>query len=46
MLDHELIQRKVKMIQEDLGRLEPMAEYSFDQVAKDLMKLRSCVKQE
>ena len=38
MLDHELIQRKVKLIQEDLSRLEPMAEYSFDQVAKDLMK--------
>ncbi len=38
MLDHELIQRKVKLIQEDLSLLEPMADYSFDQIAKDQAK--------
>ncbi|MBI4135173.1 DUF86 domain-containing protein [Candidatus Uhrbacteria bacterium] len=38
MLDHDLIFRKVKFIQEDLSRLEPMAEYSFNQIAKDQVK--------
>lgn len=38
MLDRELIQRKVKLIQEDLAKLEPLAEFSFDQVAKDPVK--------
>lgn len=38
MLDKELIQRKVKLIQEDLAKLETLAKLSFDQVAKDPVK--------
>ncbi len=42
MLNLELIQRKVKLIQEDLSRLEPMAHLSFDEVAKDEVKYSAC----
>jgi len=38
MLNHELIRRKVKLIHEDLAKLEPLAHYSYDEVAKDAVK--------
>lgn len=38
MLKNDFIRRKIKLIQEDLAKLEPIAQYSFDQVAKDPMK--------
>lgn len=37
MLNHEFIQRKVKLIQEDLAKLEPIAKHSFHDLAKDQM---------
>lgn len=39
MLDKEFIKRKVKLIQEDLAHLEELAHLSFNEVAKDIMKL-------
>lgn len=38
MLNHAFIQRKIKLIQEDLGRLAPLAKFSFDTLAKDPIK--------
>lgn len=38
MLNPPFIQRKIKLIQEDLSKLEPLAHLSFDTVAKDPMK--------
>lgn len=38
MLKRDFIQRKIKLIQEDLAKLEAVAQFSFDQVAKDPVK--------
>ncbi len=38
-LDVHLILRKVKLIQEDLGRLEKLAGLTFEQITKDDVKL-------
>lgn len=38
MLNHQFIKRKIKLIQEDLSKLEPFVEYSLDDIAKDPMK--------
>lgn len=38
MINRDFIQRKIKLIQEDLAKLEPIAQYTFDQVSKDPMK--------
>lgn len=38
MLKRDFIQRKIKLIQEDLAKLETIAKYSFNQVAKDPVK--------
>lgn len=38
MLDTIFIQRKIKLIHEDLGRLEKLAKYTFDEIAKDFIK--------
>ncbi|PIV65066.1 MAG: hypothetical protein COS09_01480 [Candidatus Nealsonbacteria bacterium CG01_land_8_20_14_3_00_12] len=39
MLDTAFIQRKIKLIQEDLAKLESLTSYSFDEIAKDFVKL-------
>ena len=38
MLDINFIQRKIKLIQEDLSKLDRLAEYSFDEIVKDYTK--------
>ncbi|MBI2443711.1 MAG: DUF86 domain-containing protein [Candidatus Magasanikbacteria bacterium] len=38
MLNHEFIQRKIKLIQEDLSHLEPLSKYSFTELAQDSIK--------
>ena len=38
MLDRDFIFRKIKLIQEDLAKLEPLARYSFAKVAADAVK--------
>lgn len=38
MLNPAFIHRKIKLIQEDLSKLEPLTHLSFDTVAKDPMK--------
>lgn len=38
MLNFNFIERKVKLIQEDLSNLEPLAQVSFDEVAHDPVK--------
>lgn len=38
MLDRDLIQRKVKLILEDLDRLREYKSYSFDEIASDFVK--------
>ena len=38
MLDINFIQRKIKLIQEDLEKLERLSQYSFDEIAKDFVK--------
>lgn len=38
MLNRNFIQRKIKLIQEDLAKLEPIAKYEFNQVVKDPIK--------
>lgn len=38
MLNREFIQRKIKLIQEDLGRLEPLGKFSFTELAQDPIK--------
>lgn len=39
MLDKNFIQRKIKLIQEDLGRLEGLSRYTFDELAADQLKM-------
>lgn len=39
MLNKEFIVRKIKLIQEDLSRLEPFADFSFNALMKDSIKL-------
>lgn len=38
MLNKQFIQRKIKLIQEDLAHLEPFARYRFDEIAEDPIK--------
>ena len=38
MLDVNFIQRKIKLIQEDLSKLEKLEKYSFDEIADDFVK--------
>lgn len=38
MLNQRFLTRKIKLIQEDLSKLEPLAKFSFDAVAKDPMR--------
>lgn len=38
MLRKEFVRRKVKLIQEDLGRLEPLGKFSFKDMQKDHIK--------
>lgn len=38
MLDRDLIQRKIKLILEDLDRLRGYKDYSFDEIARDFVK--------
>lgn len=38
MLNREFIQRKVKIIQEDLKKLEPLGQLSFTELAQDEIK--------
>lgn len=38
MLNRDFIYRKIKLIQEDLAKLEPIAQYSLAQVTKDPLK--------
>ncbi len=39
MLDKNFIRRKIKLIQEDLSRLEKLSDYSFEEISKDYIKL-------
>ena len=39
MLDKEFVTRKVKLIQEELSKLEVLKGFSFDEVAKDGIKM-------
>lgn len=41
MLDREFISRKIDIILRDMKKLEPIAEYSFDEVAKDYFKMHT-----
>lgn len=41
MLDADFIQRKIKLIQEDLSRLDKLGIYSFKEVAKDYIKFNA-----
>lgn len=41
MLDRIFVQRKIKLIQRDLGRLETFRQYSFEQIAKDWFKFHA-----
>lgn len=38
MLNHEFIQRKVKLIQEDLAKLEPLAKLTLNDIVRDAVK--------
>lgn len=38
MLNREFVRRKIKLIQEDLGHLEPLGKYSFTELAQDPIK--------
>ena len=38
MLNQEFVQRKIKLIQEDLSNLEPLAAFTFTQLAQDPIK--------
>lgn len=38
MLDANFIQRKIKLIQEDLAQLEKLSEHTFDELSKDDIK--------
>lgn len=37
MLDINFIQRKIKLIQEDLSKLDKLGRYSFDKISKDFV---------
>jgi len=37
-IDTHFIRRKIKLIQEDLSELDPLAHYSFDEISKDHIK--------
>jgi len=37
-IDIHFIRRKIKLIQEDLSELDPLAHYSFDEISKDHIK--------
>ncbi len=39
MLDSAFVRRKIKLIQEDLGRLEGLAAYRFDELEQDFVKM-------
>lgn len=39
MLDKDFLQRKIKLIQEDLSRLEELGQYSFSEIAADFVKM-------
>lgn len=39
MLDKDFILRKIKLIQEDLGRLERLSQFTFDEIASDQIKM-------
>ena len=39
MLDKEFVTRKIKLIQEDLSRLEALKEFSFGEITKDGIKM-------
>ena len=39
MLDYNFLQRKIKLIQEDLSKLEELSQYSFEDIAGDFIKL-------
>ena len=41
MLDANLIQRKIKLIQEDLSSLDDIGKYAFDEIVKDLVKFNA-----
>ncbi len=41
MLDKTFITRKIKLIQEELSRLEALSKYSFAEIAEDFIKLYS-----
>lgn len=39
MLDIDFVRRKVKLIQEDLGKLDKLGQYSFEEIARDFTKM-------
>lgn len=39
MLDKDFVSRKIKLIQEDLSRLEDLGKYSFSEIAVDFVKM-------
>ena len=39
MLDKNFVSRKIKLIQEDLSRLEDLGKYSFSEIAADFVKM-------
>jgi len=39
MLDKDFVQRKIKLIQEDLSKLEDLGQYSFSEIATDFVKM-------
>lgn len=39
MLDNVFITRKIKLIQEELSRLEDLSHYTFDEISNDFLKL-------
>ena len=39
MLNSTFIKRKIKLIQEDLSKLEPLTNYSFNELSKDYIKM-------
>jgi uncharacterized protein YutE (UPF0331/DUF86 family) len=39
MLDTVFITRKIKLIQEELSRLEKLSRYTFDEISRDFFKL-------
>jgi len=39
MLDKNFIQRKIKLIQEELSRLESLGHYSFKEISDDFTRM-------